>query len=61
MTRGAEAERPGAFDAKRARTPAGRIGQPEDVAGAAVFLASRAANFITGASITVDGGYAIHI
>ena len=61
MTRRAEAERPGAFDAKRARTPAGRIGQPEDVAGAAVFLASRAANFITGASITVDGGYAIHI
>jgi len=61
MTRRAEAERPGAFDAKRARTPAGRIGRPEDIAGAAVFLASRASGFITGASIPVDGGYAIQL
>lgn len=41
------------------RTPAGRFGQPEECAGAAVFLASRAADFITGATIFVDGGYAI--
>lgn len=61
MTRRAEAERPGAFDAKRARTPAGRIGQPEDIGGAAVFLASDASSFVTGASIAVDGGYAIQI
>jgi 2-dehydro-3-deoxy-D-gluconate 5-dehydrogenase len=41
------------------RTPAGRWGQPEEVAGAAVFLASRASDFVTGAIIPVDGGYAI--
>jgi 2-dehydro-3-deoxy-D-gluconate 5-dehydrogenase len=42
-----------------ARTPAGRWGQPEDVAGTAVYLASRASDFVTGATIPVDGGYAI--
>jgi len=42
-----------------ARTPAGRWGQPEEVAGAAVYLASRAADFVTGDTIRVDGGYAI--
>ena len=42
-----------------ARTPAGRWGQPEEVAGTAVYLASRASDFVTGATIRVDGGYAI--
>ena len=42
-----------------ARTPAGRWGQPEEVAGAAVYLASRASDFVTGDTIRVDGGYAI--
>ena len=42
-----------------ARTPAGRWGRPEEFAGAAVFLASNAADFITGESLRVDGGYAI--
>jgi len=37
--------------------PLGRIGQPEDVAGVAVFLASRAAAYINGAVIPVDGGH----
>ncbi len=32
-----------------------RIGRPEDVAGAAVFLASEAAGYVTGATIVVDG------
>ena len=41
------------------RTPAGRWGQPEEVAGTAVYLASRASDFVTGATIPVDGGYAI--
>ena len=41
------------------RTPAGRWGQPEEVAGAAVYLASRASDFVTGDTIRVDGGYAI--
>jgi 2-dehydro-3-deoxy-D-gluconate 5-dehydrogenase len=42
-----------------ARTPAGRWGQAEEVAGTAVYLASRASDFVTGATIRVDGGYAI--
>jgi 2-deoxy-D-gluconate 3-dehydrogenase len=41
------------------RTPAGRWGQPEEIAGAGVFLASRASDFITGTTILVDGGYAV--
>ena len=42
-----------------ARTPAGRWGQPDEVAGTAVYLASRASDFVTGTTIRVDGGYAI--
>jgi 2-deoxy-D-gluconate 3-dehydrogenase len=41
------------------RTPAGRWGQPEEIAGTAVYLASRASDFVTGTTIRVDGGYAI--
>jgi NAD(P)-dependent dehydrogenase (short-subunit alcohol dehydrogenase family) len=40
------------------RTPMQRWGQPGDVGGAAVFLCSEAARFITGAILPVDGGYA---
>jgi NAD(P)-dependent dehydrogenase (short-subunit alcohol dehydrogenase family) len=47
------------FDDIIKRTPAGRFGTPEECAGAAVFLASRASDFVTGATIFVDGGYAI--
>jgi 2-dehydro-3-deoxy-D-gluconate 5-dehydrogenase len=42
-----------------ARTPAGRWGQAEDVAGTAVYLASAASDFVTGETVRVDGGYAI--
>ena len=41
------------------RTPAGRWGRPDELVGTAVFLASRASDFVTGALIPVDGGYAI--
>jgi len=41
------------------RTPAGRFGTPDECAGAAVFLASDAARFVTGTAVVVDGGYAI--
>ena len=42
-----------------ARTPAGRWGEAKECAGAAVFLASGAADFITGVSLPVDGGYSV--
>lgn len=40
-----------------ARTPAGRWGVPDDLAGIAVFLCSAASDFVTGTAIPVDGGY----
>jgi len=39
------------------RVPAGRFGQPEDIGGAAVFLASPASDFLHGAVLPVDGGW----
>ncbi len=39
------------------KTPAGRLGQVSDLAGAALFLASDASNFMTGQTLTVDGGW----
>lgn len=41
------------------RTPMGRWGQPEELEGVAIFLASRASDFITGQTIFVDGGWTI--
>lgn len=41
------------------RTPADRWGQPADLGGTAVFLASSASDFVTGVSIAVDGGYSV--
>ncbi|RPI24076.1 MAG: SDR family oxidoreductase, partial [Chloroflexota bacterium] len=43
----------------RRKTPAGRWGQPEELVGTAVYLASSASDFVTGVCIPVDGGYAI--
>jgi NAD(P)-dependent dehydrogenase (short-subunit alcohol dehydrogenase family) len=42
-----------------ARTPAGRWGEPGDIAGAVLFLASPAAAFMTGACLPIDGGYSV--
>jgi 3-oxoacyl-[acyl-carrier protein] reductase len=39
------------------KTPLGRAGEPDDIAGVMLFLASPASDFITGQTITVDGGY----
>jgi len=41
------------------RVPVGRIGEPEDMAGAAIFLASRAGDYVVGETIVVDGGVTI--
>ena len=48
---------PARSDAILSRTPFGRWGIPDDVAGAAIFLCSPAASFITGTILAVDGGY----
>jgi NAD(P)-dependent dehydrogenase (short-subunit alcohol dehydrogenase family) len=45
-------------DEVSARVPAGRIGTDEDMAGAAIYLASRAGDYVVGATIAVDGGIA---
>ncbi len=42
-----------------ARTPLGRLGEPEDIAGAILFLTSPAAAWITGQTLAVDGGYTV--
>ena len=57
LTRGARADIPGLHERVLARTPAGRWGVPQDLAGVAVFLTSPASDFITGVAIPVDGGY----
>ena len=52
-------ENPEAEAELRRMTPLRRIGEPEDIAGAAVFLAARAGAYVTGQSIVVDGGATI--
>ena len=59
LTRRARDEVSGLHERVLARTPAGRWGTPEDMAGIAVFLCSRASDFVTGTAIPVDGGYAV--
>jgi NAD(P)-dependent dehydrogenase (short-subunit alcohol dehydrogenase family) len=39
------------------RVPMGRVGEPRELQGAAVFLASDASSYVTGSTIVVDGGY----
>ena len=48
---------PDRFDIINRRIPIGRWGEPEDLMGVTIFLASFASNYLTGTSISVDGGY----
>ncbi len=48
---------PERYEFIRARIPQGRWGEPEEMAGTAVFLASAASDYVTGVAIPVDGGY----
>jgi 2-dehydro-3-deoxy-D-gluconate 5-dehydrogenase len=59
LTRGARQQIEGLHDSVLRRTPAGRWGVMEDMAGVAVFLAGPGSDFVTGTAIPVDGGYSI--
>ena len=61
LTRQARKDVAGLHERVLARTPAGRWGDPADFAGIAVFLASSAADFLTGTAIPVDGGYSTQV
>jgi 2-deoxy-D-gluconate 3-dehydrogenase len=59
LTQNARREVDGLHDKVLLRTPAARWGAAEDFAGIAVFLASSASDFVTGAAIPVDGGFSV--
>ena len=59
MSKTAMSGDPDRFARAMRRTPMGKFGKPEDIGWAAVFLASDAARYITGASLPVDGGNSI--
>jgi 2-dehydro-3-deoxy-D-gluconate 5-dehydrogenase len=59
LSEGSKQERPELEEMVNQRTPAGRWGEPEDIAGTAVFLAAPASDFLTGVALPVDGGYSI--
>jgi 2-deoxy-D-gluconate 3-dehydrogenase len=61
LTRRARVELEGLNEKVLARTPVGRWGTPEDLAGTAIYLATAASNFITGVSLPVDGGYSVNV
>jgi len=59
LTRRARVELTGLNERVLSRTPAGRWGEPADLAGIAVFLCASASDFVTGTAIPVDGGYSV--
>lgn len=61
LTRQARKELPGLNERVLARTAVGRWGEPDDLAGAAIFLASSTSDFVTGVALPVDGGFSVMI
>ncbi len=61
LTIKARQQLPGLEENVVARTPMGRWGNPADLVGAAIFLASKASDFVTGVALPVDGGFSIMI
>ncbi len=61
LTRQARIDLAGLDENVKSRTPVGRWGEPRDLAGTAVFLASPASDFVTGVALPVDGGFSISI
>jgi NAD(P)-dependent dehydrogenase (short-subunit alcohol dehydrogenase family) len=59
MTERMETRTPGYFERVAAVSPTGRVGTPEEVADAVLWLCSQAASFVTGHALTVDGGYVV--
>jgi NAD(P)-dependent dehydrogenase (short-subunit alcohol dehydrogenase family) len=57
MTERLTSRSPDALERIATVIPAGRIGRPEEVAEAVLWLCSNAASFVTGHTLTVDGGY----
>jgi 2-deoxy-D-gluconate 3-dehydrogenase len=61
LTRQARKDIPGLNETVVARTPTSRWGEPHELQGAAIFLASRASDFVTGVALPVDGGYSSNL
>lgn len=59
LTRGIQDADPERYDNISRRIPTGRWGEPSELSGAAIFLASAASNYVTGSVLTVDGGYSV--
>lgn len=59
MTKAFLAEHPDLASQWEARIPAGRMGQPGDLAGAVAFLASEASSYVVGHTLVIDGGYSV--
>ena len=60
LTQGARAQVPGLNEKVMNRVPQARWGTPDDLAGTAIWLASRASDFVTGTAIPIDGGYTVN-
>jgi 2-deoxy-D-gluconate 3-dehydrogenase len=61
LTQQARIDIPGLNETVINRTPTGRWGTPQELAGTAIFLASPASDFVTGVALPVDGGYSVNL